>query len=221
MSANLATPKTMVYPEDDGRPMSDNTLQWRWMVIIKENVEIIFLDDPHVFVAGNLLWYPVEGNPAIRQAPDILVALGRPKGDRGSYKQWEEGGIAPQVVFEVLSPGNRGGELIRKFLFYEKYGVEEYYIYDPDTNELTGWQRSGNQLREIPQMNGWTSPRLGIRFELGAEELAIFRPDGTRFVSPSEMAKQVEEAQLQIQDQAQLIERLKAQLQALGGQLPE
>ena len=36
-----------------------------------------------------------------------MVVFGRPKGYRGSYRQWEEGGIAPQVVFEILSPGNR------------------------------------------------------------------------------------------------------------------
>lgn len=215
MSAGLVrSPKTIIYPESDGQPMADNTLQWRWIVIIKENLEIIFLDDPNVFIAGNLLWYPVEGEPTIRQAPDVLVAFGRPKGDRGSYRQWDEGRIAPQVVFEILSPGNRGGEMVRKFLFYEKHGVEEYYIYDPDTNELTGWLRSGAQLREIPQINSWVSPRLGIRFELGTDDLAIFRPDGSQFVAPTEMARQV-------QEQAEMIEHLKAQLAALGGRLPE
>jgi Uma2 family endonuclease len=71
-------------------------------------------------VAANLLWYAVEGKPAIRGAPDIFVVFGRPKRLRGSYKQWEEGGIAPQVVFEILSPGNRPGEMQRKFAFYEQ-----------------------------------------------------------------------------------------------------
>lgn len=52
-----------------------------------------------------LLWYPVESHPEIRTAPDVLVVFGRPKGHRGSYKQWEEDNIPPQVVFEILSPG--------------------------------------------------------------------------------------------------------------------
>ena len=77
-----------------------------------------------------------------------MVAFGRPKGYRGSYKQWEEDGIAPQVVFEILSPGNRRDEMVRKFAFYERYGVEEYYIYDPDTGDLTaGSQRPGGRPR--------------------------------------------------------------------------
>jgi Uma2 family endonuclease len=70
--------------------------------LIKENLECLFADHPDVFVAGDLLWYPVEGRPDIRVAPDALVTFGRPKGYRGSYQQWQEGNIAPQVVFEIL-----------------------------------------------------------------------------------------------------------------------
>ena len=60
--------------------MADNTLQFKWIVVIKEGLEALFRDDPDVFVAGNLLWYPVEGKPKIRLAPDAMVAFGRPKG---------------------------------------------------------------------------------------------------------------------------------------------
>jgi len=55
----------------------------------------------------------------------------------------EEEGIAPQVVFEIRSPGNTIALMTRKFRFYERHGVEEYYLYDPDTGELSGWQRQG------------------------------------------------------------------------------
>ncbi len=106
--STITTPSQKVfYPDSDGKPMADNTLQFRWIVTIKEGVDALFCQDPDVFVAGDLLWYPVEGEPKIRIAPDVLVAFGRPKGERGSYRQWEEGGTAPQVVFEILSPGNR------------------------------------------------------------------------------------------------------------------
>jgi len=155
--------------------MSDNTLQFRWIVTIQGNLDAMYRDVPDVFVAGDLLWYPVEGSNTIRTAPDVMVAFGRPKGDRGSYRQWEEGDIAPQVVFEVLSPGNRLKEMLRKLEFYDRYGVEEYYVFDPEGLELTGWRREGDRLVEIPQMNGWTSPRLGIRFELDSGDLHIWR----------------------------------------------
>jgi Uma2 family endonuclease len=180
------------YPDDDGEPMSDNTLQHKWMVVIEGGLEILFGKDPDVFVAGNLLWYPVEREPTVRAAPDAMVAFGRPKGRRGSYKQWEEGNVAPQVVFEVLSPGNLPDELARKFEFYEKYGVQEYYIYDPDDGTLEGWIRAGDHLEEVAEMAGFVSPRLAIRFEPGEgpDNLMIVGPDGEPFVTQREMFDQ-------------------------------
>jgi Uma2 family endonuclease len=179
---------TIEYPDSDGLPMADNTLQYEWIVTIKGGLDAIFVDDPNVFVAGDLLWYPVKGEPTIRSAPDAMVAFGRPKGYRGSYKQWEEEDVAPQVVFEVLSPGNRPREMIRKFQFYEKYGVEEYYIYDPDHGNLDGWRRSRGRLEEISDMVNFVSPLLRIRFEPGPgpDNLRIFGPDGARFLTFAE-----------------------------------
>ena len=94
-------------------------------VLIKLGLEACFTDRYDVFVAGDLFWYPVEGRPDIRLAPDILAVIGRHKGHRGSYMQWVEDHIPPQVVFEILSPGNRSGEMAKKFEFYRRYGVEE------------------------------------------------------------------------------------------------
>ncbi len=138
-------------------------------------------------MAGDLLWYPVEGNNTIRQAPDAMVAFGRPKGDRGSYQQWREDTIPPQVVFKILSPGNRLAETARKYKFYNQYGVEEYYVYDPDDHELIGWLRSDSYLDIIENMSGWVSPRLQIRFEVTADTLEIYRPNGERFLSFTEL----------------------------------
>ena len=122
MSVSISKPPSpeIIYPDSDGEPMAENTLQFQWIVTIKEGLDWVFRDRPDVFVAGDLLWYPVEGEPEDPQAPDAMVVFGRPKGYRGSYKQWEEGGIAPQVVFEVLSPGNRPRQMIEKFEFYER-----------------------------------------------------------------------------------------------------
>jgi Uma2 family endonuclease len=189
--------------------MADNTKQFRWIVTIQGGLDALFRADPQAFVAGDLLWYPVEGHPEICMAPDVLVVFGRPKGDRGSYLQWEEGGIAPQVVFEIRSPGNNIAMMTRKFRFYEHYGVEEYYLHDPDTGELSGWQRQGRTLEEIEPMAGWISPRLGIRFELASGTLQLYQPDGERFATYVELIEQREQ-------EHQRAERLAAQLRALG-----
>jgi Uma2 family endonuclease len=225
----------IIYPESDGQPMADNTKQFKWIVVIKLGLDLLFANDPNVFVAGDLLWYPVEGNNKIRCAPDVLVAFGRPKDDRGSYQQWREDNISPQVVFEILSPGNRVKEMIEKYKFYERYGVEEYYVYDPDTRELTGWLRSGDELEAIEDMMGWVSPRLGIRFELSNGELTIFRPDGERFASYLELAQareqerqraeqerqRAEQERQRAEQERQRAEQAETQLQALRTLLQE
>lgn len=41
--------------DSDGKPMADNTEQYRWIVLIKENLEILFASIADVFVAGDLL----------------------------------------------------------------------------------------------------------------------------------------------------------------------
>jgi hypothetical protein len=191
---------------------------------------VIFRHDPNVFVAGDLLWYPVEGDAKTRLAPDTLVAFGRPKGYRGSYKQWEEGGIAPQVVWEVLSPGNRPKEMDFKFDFYEHFGVEEYYVYDPDRGTTEGWIRRDGRFEPILPINGWVSPRLGIRFDTSGEELVLYRPDGSRFLTFDELGereeierrekeaaqRQAEQAQQLAEQAQQRAEQLAARLRALG-----
>ncbi len=214
----------VIYPDCDGNPMSDNTKQFRWIVTIKENLEILCADDPNIFVAGDLLWYPVEGNNKIRQAPDAMVVLGRPKGDRGSYQQWKEDNIAPQVVFEILSPGNRSGERKRKFKFYEQYGVKEYYEYDPDREQFKGWIREGDRLESINFQGSFVSPLLKIRFELPLlGPLVIYRPDGRPFMGSVDLenrASQAENRASQAENRASQAEitakKLAAKLRELG-----
>ncbi len=192
MSVSIPRParSEVVYPDSDGKPMAENTLQFEWIVTIKEGLNAVFKDDPNVFVAGDLLWYPVEGDPKTCAAPDALAAFGRPKGYRGSYKQWEEDDIAPQVVFEVLSPNNRFEEMRRKYEFYERFGVEEYYLYDPDHVVLEGWRRVGDHFQVIPELDGWISPRLGVRFELTEGTLKLYGPDGRLFATYLELVEQ-------------------------------
>lgn len=197
----------ITYPDSDGQPVADNTKQLRCITTIQGGLDALFKNNTDVFVAGDLLWYPVEGDNKTRLAPDILVVFGRPKGDRGSYQQWREDNIPPHVVFEVLSPGNRVGEMLKKLRFYEDYGVEEYYMCVPDHVDLTGWLR-GNKLNDIVSIAGWVSPLLGIRFELGSE-LEIYRPDGQKFLTYVELERERELAQSKV-------ERLAERLRSMG-----
>jgi Uma2 family endonuclease len=222
------------YPETDDQPMAENDLQYAWIVLIKENISWLF---PEVCVKADMFWYPVEGRPDIVTAPDIFVALGRDASIRGSYRQWEEGGVAPQVVFEIWSPSNDFPHQLQKHRFYERHGVEEFYGYCPQTLRFHAFHRGPGGLEAVDASLGLTSPRLGIRFAQGPEGLEICDPQGQPFVSPAELRRRQEQAtaeaaqlraaaqmaqeQAQMaQEQAQLergrAERLAARLRELG-----
>jgi Uma2 family endonuclease len=203
MKRQTAPNGPIVYPDSDGKPLADNTKQLRWIITLVGNLKVLFRDRPDVFVGGDQLWYPVEGELEICNAPDAYVVFGRPKGDRSSYKQWEEGGVPMTVVFEVLSPGNTAMEMIDKHAFYEDYGVEEYYLYDPDTNHLCGYTRRGDVLLRVRRIDGFVSPRLGIRFDLSGQELVVRYPDGRPFLAFEE----VEEQRVQAVQQAEQAQR--------------
>ncbi len=194
------------YPESDGKPLADNTIQFRLIMKIQGGIDALFTDDPQVFVAGDLLWYPIEKSLK-SQAPDVMVVFGRPKGDRRSYKQWEEGNIAPQVVFEILSQSNTASEMSEKRDFYQRHGVEEYYLYDPDKNKFQGWLRHGDRLIEIATIAGWVSPRLGIRFETSSGTLELYAPNGKRFENYVEIVQRAEQEAQRAEQEAQRAEQ--------------
>jgi Uma2 family endonuclease len=185
------------YPDSDGKPMADNTEQARWIIMLAGNLEALFADRPDVFVAADNLWYPVQGNNKLCMAPNVYLAFGRPKGRRGSYKTWEEDGIPITVAFEVLSPQNTVSEMARKLLFYEEHGVEEYYVYDPDTVHLTIYTRDPTGAAFVARNpDTFVSPRMGIRFDTQTgPELLVLYPDGRPFRPFAEVAAERDEAQ--------------------------
>ena len=201
------TTAEIIYPSSDGQPMAESTIQYELIVKIKEGCESLFKDDPNVFVAADLLWYPVEGRIDISQAPDTMVIFGRPKGDRLSYIQCREDNVTPQVVFEIRSHNDRQTKMNKKLSFYQRHEVEEYYLYDPERNELQGWQRIEGNLEVIEPMEGWISPRLGVRFELGEDGLEIYRPDGEKFISYAELEAERALDRQRLQQEAQRAEQ--------------
>ncbi len=180
----------IVYPDSDGKPMAENTLQYQWIVAVRENIALMFAARADVLVAADNLIYPVEDNTRLCTAPDVYVAFGRPSGHRGSYKVWEEGGTFPQVIFEVLSPSNTQREMDAKREFYLEYGAEEYYVIDPDLNVVSIRVRKRRRFPEVNDPEAFVSPRLGIRFRWQPDgELTILRPDGSPFQSFLELER--------------------------------
>jgi hypothetical protein len=69
-----------------------------------------------------------------------------------------------------------------------------------------GSQRVNNALVAIPDLQGWVSPRLGIRFELTDETLHLYAPNGDRFLTSVELAQAREQAHQQAEAERQRAE---------------
>ncbi len=173
--------------------MAENTVQYDWISLLKWNIEVLFQSRDDVFIAGDNFIYPVEGNNKLRLAPDVYVSFGRPVGDRSSYRVWEEGNVFPQVIIEVLSPGNRPAEMQGKLEFYERYGALEYYVLEPQgVMYLEGYRRVGGVLELIPpdDIVDFTSPLLGVHFITRDGTVTVYGPDGKMWETPLGMVVQ-------------------------------
>lgn len=94
--------------------------------------------------------------PALVYCPDVSVY--RPGRLKGTPAQLT---IVPDLVVEVLSPGNRPLDLVTKRGDYEQFGVGEYWVLDPDTGDVRCWRRRAGRYEESP-VTGGTLPSDAI-----------------------------------------------------------
>jgi len=206
----------VVYPDSDGKPLADNSLQLEWIVYLYTNLRAQFVNSPNVFVGSDLLWYPIKGQDNTKNAPDALVVFDRPQGYRGSYKQWEENDVPITVAFEVLSPSNTKPEMANKRAFYEDHGVEEYYVINPETNRVEIYVRRRTVFRRERKVEAFVSPRLGIRFKGMETALVVLKPNGEEFLEPEQVLARYPQLQSQLEEEHQL--RLLAEQRATNAE---
>ena len=60
----------------------------------------------------------------------------------------------PDLIVEVLSPGNSNHDLITKRGLYEKFGVKEYWIVTPETKETIGFIMKDGTYQESGRSHG-------------------------------------------------------------------
>ena len=56
---------------------------------------------------------------------------------------------APDMIIELLSPSNAYYDLRAKLQLYEKYGVKEYFIVDPEDNMVIAYKLNEGRYKEL------------------------------------------------------------------------
>ncbi|MGL6097330.1 MAG: Uma2 family endonuclease, partial [Fimbriiglobus sp.] len=127
-----ATTVEIDYPSSDGQPMAETGIHVQAIILLHQALEDFFQGRPDVFIASDMFWYWKEGDSTEKTAPDVMVVPGVGNHDRRSYFSWEEGGAVPAVVFEMASKGTWRDDIGAKRRRYQKLGVPEYFIFDPE-----------------------------------------------------------------------------------------
>jgi Uma2 family endonuclease len=179
-----ATP--IEYPASDGEPVAETDTHIQLMFNLRFAVKDFFRDEPDVYVGNNLFIYYVEGEPGRRVAPDLFVVRGVSKGDRRSYKLWEEG-RPPDVVIELSSRQTWREDLQTKYRLYEQLGVKEYFIFDPEYDYLpepiAAWRLEDNQYVPLEVTGGRVrSEALGLELVDTGETLRLLNPETGQFL---------------------------------------
>src|SRR6266705_2631133 len=216
MDVSTTAEKQLYYPETDRKPMAETDVYIDVLIYLREALKDHCREAPQVYVAGDMLLYDEEGNPAACVAPDVFVVQGVAKRERRTYRLWEEG-QPPTVVFEITSRGTRLEDLGTKRALYAMLGVQEYFSYDPLGEylrpPLQGYRLQEGEYQRLPSggEGELVSQVLGVELRVEAGRLRVVDPaTGERLLTPAEAqtAQRAAEAEL---------ERLRAELARLRG----
>lgn len=128
-----------------------------WLHVIRAAGGIVVTGPVDVFFPGAT---PVE--------PDVVVLL--PGFTAKPSTRGLEG--PPDLVVEVLSPSNRGHDLLTKRALYARAGVREYWVVDPEARSVDVLQLEGEGYRTAQRASGDDVAR-----SLLLAEAAIALPD--------------------------------------------
>jgi Uma2 family endonuclease len=191
-------PSSEELPSSDDTPV-DNELQILIPQLLLTILASIWQEREDWFFGINMGIYYDPAKPAI--VPDAFLSLGveRFVGERGRlcYVLWDEDGIMPSLVLEVVSK-TYNAEYEQKKIDYAEMGVLYYVVYAPDRQRRKRQRLEVNRLvnGEYVLQSGdivWMPEiALGIGRERGTyqgftrEWLYWYDPNGSRYPTPQE-----------------------------------
>ena len=91
-----------------------------------------------------------DGNDKIYDVvqPDIIIVCDKEKISRKGCKG------SPDIVIEILSPSTASKDCLRKRILYEKNKINQYWIIDPDEQEVYILKLAGHGMYGHPERYG-------------------------------------------------------------------
>jgi Uma2 family endonuclease len=179
------------YPTSDGKPIAETDTHREQILALIKALEIFFAARADVYVSGNIMFYYVEGSPEESVAPDVMVCFGTAKGERTSYKTWEENEVVPSIVIEISSRGTWKKDRVEKKVLYAALGVKEYFIFNPldlkSESSFVAFRLKNGEYDAAEITNGRVrSEVLGLDLVVSGKTLRLFNPQTNEFLKTTE-----------------------------------
>src|SRR5487761_169039 len=176
------------YPTGDGRPVGETPIHRDNLLIGVKTLERHFVNEPMVYVSGNMFVYYEQGNSRKHVSPDVFIALGVPKDTpRDAYFIWRERHGLDFVV-ELTSKSTRDEDLDEKMSIYrDVIVVPEYFLFDPKDEyldpPLQGYRLREGKYARIEMVEGrLPSEVVGLHLERDGEWLRYYNPANGRWL---------------------------------------
>ena len=176
-----------IYPSEEKKKLGETDYQHIQISILEQQLRIFLSEKKDVYLASDLIVYYEEGNPNRRFAPDLMVCFDVENKKRLSYKIWEEK-VVPSVIIEVASEATWQKDVTTKRRLYEKLGVVEYYVIDPEYKYLTQPMLAyrlefGELVRQAIQNDRIFSEELNLELVNTGEDFRFFDVEKDEFIS--------------------------------------
>ena len=192
------------YLLEDGMSQTDGHLRQTtlWYHALKRRL-------PNATVCSDLPLHYRRDDTGATLVPDLFVALRTPRREgRRFYKLWEH--PVPDLVIEMLSESTSQNDVGPKRATYERLGVREYWLFDPEGFEspapLTGHRLRAGRYRPVVADASGVSPSevLGLGLHVRAGELRFRDPATGRDLRTYDEAEQRGDAEKNRADVAEL-----------------
>jgi Uma2 family endonuclease len=197
-----------LYPDSDGKPLGETGFHVTAILTLFDTLQTYYRNVANIYVAADMFLYYEEGNPRACKSPDVMVIKGVSNKIRRTFKTWVEGTV-PNVVVEVTSSKTIAEDLGDKKVTYERLGIAEYFLFDPEASILRP-ALQGFRLRS----KRYVPIRRATDGSLACEQLDLrFRGEGIILRAlEAATGKLVLSSPERADDMARELERLKAEL---------
>ena len=216
-TALTTTPLQLVF--DDGEPMESN---WhvRQMLLLIDVISQAMVERGRTdyFCGGNMfIYYSVEQaravatEPARRtrhyRGPDTFWVGGvEPRGDRGAWVVWDEGGRYPDLIVELLSPSTARIDRNTKKTIYERtFRTPDYFLYERQGAGVEGFHLVDGAYRPVPpdehgrwrveSLDLWFGLWQGLKAGIDTRWLRLFDRSGRLIPTAEEAARGLADAE--------------------------